>query len=147
MFGHLVELDQLLQLVAKGHRMSGLSILRPEDLLRRDPLLGPIESGSIGHAAEKIYERSWRTPNSGKHGFPRPQPNYEAPHGMFGHLVELDQLLQLVAKGHRMSGLSILRPEDLLRRDPLLGPIESGSIGHAAEKIYERSWRTPNSGK
>src|SRR3954468_8234946 len=27
----------------------------------------------------------------------RPQPNYEALHGLFGHLVELDQLLQLVA--------------------------------------------------
>ena len=45
----------------------------------------------------------------------RPQPNYEALHGLFGHLMELDQLLRLVAKGHRMSGLSILRPEDLLR--------------------------------
>ena len=27
----------------------------------------------------------------------RPQPNYEALHGLFGRLVELDQLLQLVA--------------------------------------------------
>ena len=44
----------------------------------------------------------------------RPQPNYEALHGLFGRLVEIDQLLQLVAKGHRMSGLSILRLEDLL---------------------------------
>ena len=44
-----------------------------------------------------------------------PQPNYEGLHGLFGSLVELDQLLQLVARGHRMAGLSILRPEDLLR--------------------------------
>ena len=33
----------------------------------------------------------------------------------FSNLVELDQMLQLVARGHRMAGLSILRPEDLLR--------------------------------
>ena len=50
-----------------------------------------------------------------RHSLLRPQPNYEALHGLFGRLVELDQLLQLVAKGHRMSGLSILRLEDLLR--------------------------------
>ena len=50
-----------------------------------------------------------------RHGLSRPQPDYEALHGLFGYLVELDQLLQLVARGHRMSGLSILRPEDLLR--------------------------------
>ena len=69
----------------------------------------------------------------------RPQPNNEALHGLFGHLVELDQLLQLVAKGHRMSGLSILRPEDLLRRAPLLSPVESGRIGRAVRKICVRS--------
>src|SRR3954462_1464933 len=38
----------------------------------------------------------------------RPQLNYEALHGLFGYLVELDQLLQLVAQGHWVSGLSIL---------------------------------------
>ena len=31
------------------------------------------------------------------HGLQRPQPLYKAPHGLFGNLVELDQLLQLVA--------------------------------------------------
>ena len=65
----------------------------------------------------------------------RPQPNYEALHGMFGHLVELDQLLQLVAQGHRVSGLSILRPEHLLRRAALLGSIECGGIGYTPGKI------------
>ena len=49
-----------------------------------------------------------------RHGLSRPQPDYEALHGLLGHLVELDQLLQLVARGHRMAGLSILRLEDLL---------------------------------
>ena len=29
----------------------------------------------------------------------RPQPDHEALHGLFGRLVELDQLLQLVAQG------------------------------------------------
>ena len=41
-----------------------------------------------------------------KQSLSRPQPNYEALHGLFGHLVELDQLLQLVVQGHRMFVLS-----------------------------------------
>ena len=32
-----------------------------------------------------------------RHGLSRPQPDYEALHGLFGHLMELDQLFQLVA--------------------------------------------------
>ena len=67
-----------------------------------------------------------------RQGLSEPQPNYEALHGLFGRLVELDQLFQLVAQGHRVSGLSILRPEHLLRRAPLLGPVECGSVGHTA---------------
>ena len=67
----------------------------------------------------------------------RPQPNYEALHGLFGRLVELDQLLQLVAQGHGVSGLSILRPEHLLYRAALLGSIEYGGIRHATGKICE----------
>ena len=35
--------------------------------------------------------------------------------GLVRRLVEFDQLLQLVARGHRLSGLSELRPENLLR--------------------------------
>src|SRR3954464_7949728 len=77
----------------------------------------------------------------------RPQPNYEALHGLFGHLVELDQLLQLVARGHRVSGLSILRPEHLLPRAALLGSVECGGIRHATGQICECSWRAPDSGK
>ena len=61
-------------------------------------------------------------------GLIRPQPNYEALHGLFGRLVELDQLLQLVAKGHRMFGPSILRPTQLFRQAPFLGPIELRDI-------------------
>ena len=74
-----------------------------------------------------------------RHGFLRPQPNYEAHQGLFGHLMELDQLLQLVAQGHRVPGLSILRPEYLLRRAPFLGPVECGGGGHTAGQIYECS--------
>ena len=37
-------------------------------------------------------------------GVARPHPDYEALHGLFGRLVQLDQLLQLVAKGHQMFG-------------------------------------------
>src|SRR3954468_3541530 len=77
----------------------------------------------------------------------RPQPNYEALHALFGRLVELDQLLQLVAQGHRVSGLNILRPEHLLRRDAFFGSVECGSIQHAAGQICECSWRAPDSGK
>src|SRR3954462_15217754 len=77
----------------------------------------------------------------------RPQPNYEALHGLFGYLVELDQLLQLVAQGHRVSGLSILRPKHLLRRAALFGSVECGGIGYAAGKICECPWRAPDSGK
>ena len=79
-----------------------------------------------------------------RQGLSRPQPNYEALHGLFGRLVELDQLLQLVAQGHRVSGLSVLRPEHLLCRAALLGSMECGGIGHTPGKICERSW-TSNS--
>ena len=63
-----------------------------------------------------------------RHGFLRPQPKYEALHGLFGHLMKLDQLLQLVAQGHQVSSLSILTPEHLLRRAPFLGPIVGSGI-------------------
>src|SRR4051812_12302219 len=82
-----------------------------------------------------------------RHGLPRPQADHEAFHGLFGHLMELDQLLQLVAQGHRVSGHSILRPEHLLRRAPLLGSVEGGGIRHATGQICECSWRAPDSGK
>ena len=77
----------------------------------------------------------------------RPQPNYEALHGLFSRLVELDQLLQLVAQGHGVFSLSVLRPEHLLRRASLLGSIECGGIRYTTGKIYKRSWRAPDSGK
>src|SRR3954465_12760961 len=35
-----------------------------------------------------------------RHSLSGPQPDYETRHGLFGHLMELDQLLQLVAQGH-----------------------------------------------
>src|SRR3954470_22666354 len=76
-----------------------------------------------------------------------PQPNYEALHGLFGRLVELDQLFQLVAQGHRVSSLSILRPEHLLRRAALFSSVECGGGGYAAGKICGCPWRTPDSGK
>ena len=41
-------------------------------------------------------------------GVARPHPDYEALHGLFGRLMQLNQLLQLVARRHRMFGPSIL---------------------------------------
>ena len=48
-------------------------------------------------------------------GVARPHLDYKALHGLFGRLVQLDHLLQLVAQRHRVFGPSILRPEQLLR--------------------------------
>ena len=95
----------------------------------------------------RVHQPPHQTEVTPRHGFSRPQPNYEALHGLFGHLVELDQLLQLVAQGHRMLGLSILRPEHLFRRAPLLGSVKCGSIRHTMGQIGERSWRASDSGK
>ena len=47
-------------------------------------------------------------------GVARPHSDYKAPHGLFGHLVKFDHLLQLAAQGHGVFGPSILRPEQLL---------------------------------
>ena len=82
-----------------------------------------------------------------RQGLSGPHPNYEALHGLFGRLVELDQLFQLVAQRHRVSGLRILRPEHLLRRATLFSSVECGSVGYAAGKICECPWRAPDSGK
>src|SRR3954469_2448604 len=67
-----------------------------------------------------------------RQGLSRPQQNYKALHGLFGHLVELGQLLQLVAQRHRVSGLSILRPEHTLRRAVPFAPEECGGVGCTA---------------
>ena len=74
-----------------------------------------------------------------RHDLPRPQPAYQALHGLFGCLMKLDQLLQLVAQGHRAFGLSILGLEHLLRRAPFLGPVECGGVGYTAGQICEYS--------
>ena len=47
----------------------------------------------------RVHQTPHQTEVAPRHGFSRPQPSYEALHGLFGHLVELDQLLQLVAQG------------------------------------------------
>ena len=67
------------------------------------------------HLGARIHQPSHEAEVAPRHGLSRPQPDYEALHGLLGYLVELDQLLQLVARGHRMAGLSVLRTEDLLR--------------------------------
>src|SRR3954466_3380178 len=82
-----------------------------------------------------------------RQGLSRPQPNYEALHGLFGCLVELDQLFKLAAQGHRVSGLRILRPEHTLRRAALFSSVECGGVGYATGKICECPWRAPDSGK
>ena len=95
----------------------------------------------------RVHQPPHQTEVAPRHGFSRPQPSYEALHGLFGHLVELDQLLQLVAQGHRMFGLSILRPEHFFRRAPLFGSVVCGGIRHTTGQIGESSWRAPDSGK
>src|SRR4051812_45782875 len=82
-----------------------------------------------------------------RQGLSGPQPNYEAFNGLFGRLVELDQLFELVAQGHRVSGLRILRPEHLLCRAALFSSVECGGVRYAAGKICECPWRAPDSGK
>ena len=82
---------------------------------------GPVSTFNTGgalddlHPGARIHQPPYEAEVAPGHGLSRPQPDYEALHGLLGYLVEFDQLLQLVASGHRMAGLSILRPEDLLR--------------------------------
>ena len=80
-------------------------------------------------------------------GLARPQPDYEVLHGQFGRLVKFDQLLQLVALGHRMFGPNILGPEQLICRAPFLGSVELCGIRDVVRQICECSSRAPNSGK
>ena len=94
-----------------------------------------------------LHQPPYKPEVAPRQGLSGPQLNYEALHGLFGRLVEFDQLFQLVAQGHRVSGLSILRPEHLLRRAALFSSVECGGGGYAAGKICECPWRTPDSGK
>ena len=94
-----------------------------------------------------IHKPPYQTEVATRQGLARPHPDYKTLHGLFGRLVELDQLLQVVAQGHRMFGPNILRPEQLFHRAPFLGPVELCGIRYAARKICECSWRAPNSGK
>ena len=48
------------------------------------------------------------------YSFGRPQPDYQILHGQFGRPMQLDQLFQLIAKGHWMFWHKLLRPEQLL---------------------------------
>ena len=72
-------------------------------------------------------------------GVARPHPDYKAPHGLFDRLVQIDQLLQLVAHRHWVFGPNILRPEQLLRRATLLGLVILCGIRHATGQICECS--------
>ena len=71
-----------------------------------------------------IHKPLYQAEVAARQGLARPHLDYETLHGQFGRLVKLDQLLQLVAQGHRMFGPSILRPEQLLRRASLLGLVK-----------------------
>src|SRR3954469_26068929 len=94
-----------------------------------------------------IHKPPHQTEVAVRQGLARPHPDYKTLHGLFGRLVKLDQLLQLVAQGHWVFGPSILRPEQLFCRAPLLSSVKLRGIQHTAGKICERSWRAPNSGK
>ena len=80
-------------------------------------------------------------------GVARPHPDYKAPHGLFGRLVQLDQLLQLVAHMHWVFDPSMLRPEQLLRRASLHDMVVLCGIQNTVGQICERSLRAPDSGK
>ena len=99
------------------HKLLGIH-LAPVHLCAGKGPTGTLNTGGVlddFNPQARIHQLPHQAEVAPRHGLLRPQPNYEALHGLFGRLVELDQLLQLVAKGHRMSGLSILRLEDLLR--------------------------------
>ena len=57
------------------------------------------------------YQPLYKAEVAAGQGLARPQPDYEVLHGQFCRLVKFDQLLQLVALGHRMFGPNILGPE------------------------------------
>ena len=61
-----------------------------------------------------IHKPPHQTEVADRQGITRPHPDYKTIHGLFGCLVKLDQLLQLVSQGHGVFGPSILRPEQLL---------------------------------
>ena len=86
-----------------------------------------------------IHKPPHQTEVAAGQGLARPHPDYKAPHGLFGRLVKLDQLLQLVAQGHGVFGPSILRPEQLFRRAPLLSLVKLRGIQYTAGKICECS--------
>ena len=60
-----------------------------------------------------VYKPPYQAEIAVGQGLTRPHPYYKAPHGLFGRLVKLDQLLQLVAQGHSVFSPRILRPEQL----------------------------------
>jgi len=61
-----------------------------------------------------IHQPLHETEVAAGYSFGRPQPDYQILHGQFGHPMQLDQLFQLIAKGHWMFWHKILRPEQLL---------------------------------
>ena len=131
------------------HKLLGIH-LAPVHLCVGEGPTGTLNTGGVldnFNPRARIHQPPHQAEVAPKHGLLRPQPNYEALHGTFGRLVELDQLLQLVAKGHRMFGLSILRPEHFFRRAPLFGLVVCDGIRHTTGRIGERSWRAPDSGK
>ena len=71
--------------------------------------------GSYFGLVQRLVEACPRLEVAVGKGVARAHPDYKALHGLFGRLVKLDQLLQLVAQGHWVFGPSILRPEQLLR--------------------------------
>ena len=65
------------------------------------------------HPGARIHQPPHEAEVALRHGLSRPQPDYEALHGLLGYLVELDQLLQLVAKGHHKTFSVELPSSDL----------------------------------
>ena len=125
------EVQQELQALVSKHEA-----LEHDSKMRESELTAALESAKNAKAEVAV----------GK-GVTKPHPDYKALHGLFGRLVQLDQLFQLVAHRHRMFGPNILRPEQLLRRASLLVLVIFRGIRHDAGQICECSWRAPDSGK
>src|SRR3954466_13987259 len=60
-----------------------------------------------------LHQPPHQPATAARQGLSGPQPNYEALHGLFGHLVELELRFQLVTQGHRVVAPVILRVEHL----------------------------------
>ena len=81
------------------HKLLGIHLAPVHLCVGKGPT-GTLNTGGVlddFNPRARIHQPPHQAEVAPRHGLLRPQPNYEALHGLFGRLVELDQLLQLVA--------------------------------------------------